>query len=171
MSAVHPRDRLSREQTECPLFLLIPAPRDHAANSAIVEFICVRPLLFPSPSRWPTNCLLHQRATPEDHNQSWNGDVSHPAPLHPDERYIAARTKAEGGPMLCRRCSGPLVRETVDDLREDIARLCSARRCSNCGRIEYSVVRANRLRFPSGTTVDASREVQEGKSLLQQHAR
>ena len=73
--------------------------------------------------------------------------------------------------MLCRRCSGRLVRETFDDLREDIARLCSARRCSNCGRIEYSVVRANRLRFPRGTTVDASREVQEGKSLLQQHAR
>ncbi len=73
--------------------------------------------------------------------------------------------------MLCRRCSGRLVRETFDDLREDIARLCSARRCSNCGRIEYAVVRANRLRAPSGTTVDASRHVQERRSPLPQHSR
>jgi hypothetical protein len=153
-----------------PLVFLTPAPRDHAANSEMVEFICVRQILFPSPPRWPTNCLLHQRAAPEDHSQSWNGDVYHPAPLHAEGLYIAARTKAEGGPMLCRRCSGRRVRETFDDLREEVARICSARRCSNCGRIEYSVVRANRLRVPSGTTVDASRDVQEGKRLLPQHS-
>ena len=171
MSAVHPRDRLSREQTECPLFLLSPAPRDHAANSEIVEFICVRQILFPSPSLWPTNCLLHQRAAPEDDNQSWNGDVYHPAPLHPDELYIAASTKAEGGPMLCRRCSGRRVGETFANLREETPRVCSARRCSNCGSLEYSVVRANRLRPASGTTLDASRDVQDGRSLLHQHSR
>ena len=73
--------------------------------------------------------------------------------------------------MLCRRCSGRRVRETVGDLREDTARLCSAIRCSNCGSIEYSVVRANRLRPASGTALDASRDVQEGRSLLHQHSR
>lgn len=73
--------------------------------------------------------------------------------------------------MLCRRCSGTRTRETFADLREETARLCSATRCSNCGSIEYSVVRANRLRPASGTMVDASRDVQERRSLLHQHSR
>ena len=73
--------------------------------------------------------------------------------------------------MFGRRCSGRRVRETFADRREDTACLCFATRCSNCGSIEYSVVRANRLRPASGTTVDASRDVQERKSFLPQHSR
>jgi hypothetical protein len=48
--------------------------------------------------------------------------------------------------MLCYRCSGLLVRETFGELREEIARLCPATRCINCGYIEDALVRANRLR-------------------------
>jgi hypothetical protein len=51
--------------------------------------------------------------------------------------------------MLCQRCSGLLVRETFDDLREGTGCLCPAIRCINCGYIEDSVVRANRLRPPA----------------------
>jgi len=38
-----------------------------------------------------------------------------------------------------------LVRETFSDLREETARLCPVTRCINCGNIEDTVVRANRL--------------------------
>lgn len=51
--------------------------------------------------------------------------------------------------MLCQRCRGLLVRETFDDLREEIGRMTPATRCINCGCIEDSVVRANRLRLLS----------------------
>ncbi len=51
--------------------------------------------------------------------------------------------------MACRRCSGLLVPETFDSLREETARLYPATRCINCGSIEDSVVRANRLRPPA----------------------
>lgn len=48
--------------------------------------------------------------------------------------------------MLWRRRSGPFVRETFDDFREERAAICSARRGINWGSIAYSGVRANRLR-------------------------
>ena len=51
--------------------------------------------------------------------------------------------------MLCQRCRGLLVRETFDDLREEIGCMSPATRCINCGCIEDSVVRANRLRSPA----------------------
>ena len=51
--------------------------------------------------------------------------------------------------MLCQRCSGLLVRETIDDLREETGRMCLVTRCINCGYIGDSVVRANHLHPPS----------------------
>jgi hypothetical protein len=51
--------------------------------------------------------------------------------------------------MFCQRCRGLLVRETFDDLRAEAACMCPATRCINCGYIEDSVVRANRLHPPS----------------------
>lgn len=51
--------------------------------------------------------------------------------------------------MLCQRCRGLLVRESFDDLREGAGCLCPATRCINCGSIEDSVIRANRLRPPA----------------------
>ena len=47
--------------------------------------------------------------------------------------------------MICQRCRGLLVRETFGDLRGETACLSPAIRCINCGYIEDSVVRANRL--------------------------
>ena len=47
--------------------------------------------------------------------------------------------------MVCQRCRGLLVRETFEDLREEIARMCHATRCINCGYIEDPLVIANRL--------------------------
>ena len=51
--------------------------------------------------------------------------------------------------MLCHRCRGLLVRETFGDLREEAGCMSPATRCINCGYIEDSVVRTNRL-HPSG---------------------
>jgi len=51
--------------------------------------------------------------------------------------------------MLCQRCRGLLVRETFDGLSPEAGNLCMAIRCINCGYIEDSVVRANRLRPPA----------------------
>ena len=51
--------------------------------------------------------------------------------------------------MICQRCRGLLVRETFGDLREEAGCMCTATRCINCGYIEDSVVRANRLRLPA----------------------
>ena len=48
--------------------------------------------------------------------------------------------------MLCQRCRGLLVRETFDGLSQEADMMCLATRCLNCGSIEDSVVRANRLR-------------------------
>ena len=50
--------------------------------------------------------------------------------------------------MLCRRCKGRLVPETFGDVSEELARMCAATRCINCGCIDDSVVHANRLRHP-----------------------
>lgn len=52
--------------------------------------------------------------------------------------------------MLCQRCRGLLVLETFEDLREETGRMCRATRCVNCGYVEDSVVRANRLHPPTG---------------------
>ena len=51
--------------------------------------------------------------------------------------------------MFCQRCRGLLVRETFGDMREETGCMCPATRCINCGYIEDSVVRANRLRPPA----------------------
>ena len=51
--------------------------------------------------------------------------------------------------MFCQRCRGLLVREAFDDLRAEAACMCPATRCINCGYIEDSVVRANRLYPPT----------------------
>jgi hypothetical protein len=59
--------------------------------------------------------------------------------------------------MQCQRCRGLLVSETFGDLREEAARICQATRCINCGCMEDSVVRANRLRLPA-----ANRSVPRG---------
>ena len=53
--------------------------------------------------------------------------------------------------MLCQRCKGLLIRETFRELRAEIGRMCLITRCVNCGCIEDSVVRANRLRHPGKT--------------------
>ena len=68
--------------------------------------------------------------------------------------------------MICQRCRGLLVHETFGDLREESGCMCPATRCINCGYIEDSVVRANRLRPPYGKTVDASRDRQAGRSRV-----
>ena len=47
--------------------------------------------------------------------------------------------------MLCQRCRGLLVHETFDGLSQEADMMCLATRCINCGSIEDSVVRANRL--------------------------
>jgi RNase P subunit RPR2 len=51
--------------------------------------------------------------------------------------------------MICQRCRGLLVREALSDLREEPGCMCPAMRCINCGFIEDSVVRANRLHPPA----------------------
>ena len=51
--------------------------------------------------------------------------------------------------MACQRCRGLLVRETFGDVREETGYIGSATRCINCGCIEDSVVRANRLCLPA----------------------
>ena len=48
--------------------------------------------------------------------------------------------------MLCQRCRGLLVHESFDGLSQEADMMCLATRCINCGSIEDSVVRANRLR-------------------------
>ena len=50
--------------------------------------------------------------------------------------------------MLCHRCRGLLVYECFSELKDRAGRMCLATRCINCGHIEDSVVRSNRLRAP-----------------------
>ncbi len=64
--------------------------------------------------------------------------------------------------MLCQRCRGLLVRETFGDLREETARMCPAIRCINCGYLEDSVVRANRLRAASANRLAPRGMVRKG---------
>ena len=51
--------------------------------------------------------------------------------------------------MFCQRCTGLLVRETLGNLREGTGCMGPATRCINCGYLEDSVMRANRLRPPA----------------------
>ena len=51
--------------------------------------------------------------------------------------------------MICQRCRGLLVRETFGDLRDGASCMYPATRCINCGYIEDSVVRFNRLHPPA----------------------
>ena len=51
--------------------------------------------------------------------------------------------------MYCQRCKGLLVRETFDDLREGTGCMGLVTRCINCGYLEDSVMRANRLCPPA----------------------
>ena len=51
--------------------------------------------------------------------------------------------------MFCQRCRGLLVRETFGDLREGKGRTGLAIRCINCGYLEDSVMRSNRLCTPA----------------------
>jgi hypothetical protein len=51
--------------------------------------------------------------------------------------------------MFCQRCRGLLVRETFDDLREGPCCKGLATRCINCGYLEDSVMRTNRLCPPA----------------------
>lgn len=55
--------------------------------------------------------------------------------------------------MLCQRCNGLLICEHLGELRAELGRMCLTTRCINCGCIEDSVIRANRLRHPGKTVV------------------
>jgi RNase P subunit RPR2 len=48
--------------------------------------------------------------------------------------------------MSCQRCHGLLIPENSGELRDELGRTCLVTRCVNCGCIDDSVVRANRLR-------------------------
>lgn len=64
--------------------------------------------------------------------------------------------------MLCHRCRGLLVHETFGDLREEAGCMSPAIRCINCGYIEDSVVRANRLHPPAAKRVALRGMVMKG---------
>jgi len=68
--------------------------------------------------------------------------------------------------MLCHRCRGLLIYETFGDLREEAGCMSPAIRCINCGYIEDSVVRANRLRPPSAKRVALRGMVGKGGVVL-----
>lgn len=68
--------------------------------------------------------------------------------------------------MLCQRCRGLLVRETFDGLSPEAGNLCMAIRCINCGYIEDSVVRANRLHPPAAKRAVHRRMVRMGEAVL-----
>lgn len=73
--------------------------------------------------------------------------------------------------MICQRCRGLLVRESFGDLREETGCMCPATRCINCGYIEDSVVRANRLRPPAAKrAVSRGMVKKEGVVLIKSHA-
>jgi hypothetical protein len=134
--------RFSFQRTGCPLrgqnvrLSIDPSAKDHEPK--LLNF------LFSDLAFVLANKLRSTHATPEEDNRSYDRDADPPATLHPSEPKVLSK-KAEGESMLCRRCSGLLVRETLIDLREETSRLCSATRCINCGHVEDSVVRANQL--------------------------
>jgi hypothetical protein len=68
--------------------------------------------------------------------------------------------------MRCQRCRGLLVRETFGDLREEAGCMCPATRCTNCGYIEDSVVRANRLHPPAAKRSTPRGMVRKGRVVF-----
>ena len=66
--------------------------------------------------------------------------------------------------MFCQRCKGLLVHETFGDLRIEVDCMCPATRCINCGYIEDSVVRTNRLLPPAAKR--AAPRFQEGRGRV-----
>jgi hypothetical protein len=64
--------------------------------------------------------------------------------------------------MRCHRCRGLLVYEILSDLREEAGCMNPTTRCINCGYIEDSVVRANRLRPPAAKRVALRGMVMKG---------
>ena len=68
--------------------------------------------------------------------------------------------------MICQRCRGLLVRETFGDLRDEAGCMYPATRCINCGYIEDSVVRANRLRPPAAKRAVPRRMVRKGRVVF-----
>ena len=68
--------------------------------------------------------------------------------------------------MACQRCRGLLVRETFDGLSQEAGIMCLATRCINCGYIEDSVVRANRLHPPAAKRAVDRRMVRKGEAVL-----
>ena len=72
------------------------------------------------------------------------------------------KKKAEGRPMLCQRCSGPIVYVAFGDLRKEADRMCIVTRCINWGCIEDAVLRANRLRPRAAKRSVSNRTVRRG---------
>ena len=68
--------------------------------------------------------------------------------------------------MICQRCKGLLVRETFGDLREEPGCMYPAIRCINCGYIEDSVVRANRLHSLSAKRMVPRRIARKGEVVF-----
>ncbi|HSL04301.1 MAG TPA: hypothetical protein VK901_12300 [Nitrospiraceae bacterium] len=68
--------------------------------------------------------------------------------------------------MVCQRCRGLLVRETFDGLSQEADIMCLATRCINCGSIDDSVVRANRLRPPAAKRSVSRGMVGMGRALF-----
>ena len=68
-----------------------------------------------------------------------------PEPMPRSHVRFSYERQIKGGSLLCQRCRGLLVRETFDGLSPEAGNLCMSTRCINCGYIEDSVVRANRL--------------------------
>jgi hypothetical protein len=73
--------------------------------------------------------------------------------------------------MVCQRCRGLLVHETFGEQREEAGCMCQATRCINCGYIEDSVMRANRLRPPAAKrAVPRMRAGRGGVLFLRPHS-
>jgi hypothetical protein len=64
--------------------------------------------------------------------------------------------------MSCQRCKGLLIRETFGDLSEGTVCMSPATRCINCGYIEDSVMRANRLCPPAAKRAVPRMTVRKG---------
>ena len=73
--------------------------------------------------------------------------------------------------MLCQRCSGLLVPETIDDLRVETGRIGMATRWINCGYLGDAVVHANRLNPPAPKRAVPQRGTRKASGLfLRSHA-
>jgi RNase P subunit RPR2 len=68
--------------------------------------------------------------------------------------------------MVCKRCRGLLVRETVGEQNMKTSRISTATRCINCGCIEDAVVRANRFHPSVKTRENPRRLVRKGDAVF-----